>query len=60
MSARGREITLLNQKIIYYRCMKIEFLSTWLALHGGSVECSVRTGHHEKLGNYDKVYYFLK
>lgn len=30
------------------------------SFHGGSVECSVRTGHHEKLRNYNKVFYFFK
>lgn len=27
----GKEIVQLNQKDIYYLCMKIEFSSTWLA-----------------------------
>lgn len=46
---RGAEMVGLNQKDIYYLCMKIDFSSTWQTFHGGSVECSIRAVTVKKL-----------
>lgn len=39
----------LNQKDIYYLCMKIDFFKYMANVHGGSVECSIRAVTVKKL-----------